>query len=448
MFTGAATPSPSSLDVNPATLGLGNYTEFYFATTALLDRYSIDRAALDIDSGALGDGPPGVTDWTLSPGGMIGFVVHTDTRFTLGVEFTAPPGERFVENDAFRYHVAGGYNRHIALSAGGSLRITSKVFFGIGLALQTEYLKLRYSRDTALDAARDPSRGIASDCGGVPCGVENPLAEERYEIDVASGGGLSTANVVPTLSGVVQVAKDVWVGLAWHMPPGLAVQNELKGNLYVAKAPREGGSVVRGATSVFISNPTSFDAEVRARLPAHFDLHVGARLEDLERFQAYDVRPYGSTIRRNNIPEWQPRARGFHWTYAMWAGVEQVDRGAATPLLLGARVGFETKAVDDDHTSPLTVAPASATLDLGLQFRLSDQLSLQLGYGLQYFPTVSVEDSAFDPRTRLRCADSGYDYTTPGCTSVRNGYALPTAAGDYNRFEQSFRLAVRYEWRR
>jgi len=447
VFTGAATPSPTSLDVNPAAIGLGVYSELYFATTALFDRYAIDRAGLDIDTGSLTDGPASVTDWTFSPGGTIGGVWHNDTRFTIGAQFHAPPGERFVENDAFRYHTRGGYHRRIGGSIGGSFRITRKLYFGISFALQNEYLKLRYARDTALEAARDPARGIDSDCGGERCGVENSQAEERYEIEVSSGGWLTTANVVPTLSAAIEVSKDVWFGLAWHMPPGLSVQNELTGSMYVTRAPRDGREQFEAAASVYLSNPASFDAEVRARLPEHLELHVGGRLEDLERFQAYEVRAYGSTIRPNDIPEWQPRPRGFHWTYAMWAGVEQVDRGSASPLLLGARIGFETKAVNNDDTSPLTIAPASATLDLGLQYRLSDQLSLQVGYGLQYFPTVNVETSSFDPRARLRCVDSGYDYTTPGCKSVRLGYAIPTAAGEYSRIEQAGRLAVRYEFR-
>jgi hypothetical protein len=446
VFTGAATPSTTSLDVNPAAFGLGKYTEYYFATTALVDRYHIDRASLDIDTGSLGDGPSGATDWTMSPGGTLGGVWHTDTRFTLAAELHTPPGERFVESNALRYATAGGYHRRIAfLSAGGSVKITAKVYIGVSLALQKEYLKLRYSRDTALEAGRDPARGIASDCGGAPCGVENRLAEERYEIDVSSGGGLSTEIVVPTLSGLVQIAKDVWVGLAWHMPPGLSVQNELTGSAFITRAPRDGGGDVRSDASVFVQNPTSFDAEVRARLPGLLELHVGARLEDLQRLQAYDVRPYGVDIRPNGIPEWQPRPRGFNWTYAMWGGVEQVDRGLGSPILFGARIGFETKATDDDRTSALTVAPLSATVDLGMQLRLSNALSVQLGYGLQYFPTVSVDDSAFDPRDRLRCMDSGFDYTTDACRSVRLGYAIPTAAGDYSRIEQAFRIAVRYE---
>lgn len=446
VFTGATVPSPTSLDLNPAALGLANSTELYFAVAAVVNRYGIDLAGYDLGTGTLTDGPDAVTEYTASPGGTFAFLLHNDTRFTIGVELLhAAPGERFVENDAFRYHTLGGYHRSVApLTLGSSVRITSQVYFGISLALQNDLLKLRYARDTALEAGRDPARGVGSDCGGSPCGLANPQAEEQYEVDVDSGWGFSTGNIIPTLGLVIGLRKDTWLGLSYHAPPGLAIQNELTGSLGITRAPRDGGQSFESSASVFIANPPSFDGELRTRLPGDLDLHVGARLSDLHRFQAYEVRAYGSTIRSRDIPEWQPRPRGMHWTYAMWAGVEQVDRAA--PLVLGARIGFETKVIDDDRTSPLTIGPASGTLDVGAQYRLADDLVVQASYGLQYFPTVNVTDSAFDPSARLRCMDQNYDYTSSACERVRYGYAIDTAAGEYSRIEQALRLAVRVDF--
>lgn len=448
VFTGAATPNATSIDVNPAALGLGISTEFYFAALAVLNRYSIDRDSLDINTGTLTDGPPTTTDYAASPGGTMAIVYHTgtDSRITLGFELArTTPAERFLERDIYRYHTLGGYHRTIApLTVAASLRVTRRFYIGVSIASQSNFLKLRYARDTALESGRDPDRGIDSDCGGSACGVENVLADEHYEIE-ADSGLFSTSLLAANLGIAVRIAKDMWLGIGYHVPPGLAIQNELRGEMNVVRSPRDMREPITGVASVYISQPASVDAELRARLPHYLDLHVGARWEDLSRFQGYDVRGYGSTLPPNMIPEWQLRPRGFHDTVALWAGVEQVERAFESPLVLGARLGFETSAVDDRRTSPLTIAPTSATVDLGLQYRLSDELVVQLTYGLQYFPTVDVETSAFDPRARLHCIDSGYDYSTPGCTSVRYGYALPTANGDYQRIEQAFRLAVRIE---
>jgi hypothetical protein len=133
----------------------------------------------------------------------------------------------------------------------------------------------------------------------------------------------------------------------------------------------------------------------------------------------------------------------MHDSFALWAGVEQIDVGPPH-LLYGARLGFETRAVSAEQTSPITIAPASFTLDLGARRRFTSGITLELSYGLQYFPTERAAGSAFDPTARVDCIASNFDYATPACGAVRNGYAIPTAAGSYERFEHAFRVGLRY----
>src|SRR5262249_46695070 len=154
---------------------------------------------------------------------------------------------------------------------------------------------------------------------------------------------------------VYEVSRGVYIGLSYHMPPGLAVQNVLTGSMTVRQAPRDGGGTITGFSSVYISQPSSADLEVRARLPHNLDLHVGMRWEDLSRLQAYDVRGYGTAFPTSNIPEWTERPRGFHDAFATWAGVEQNDAHTDALLRLGARIGFESAAIPDSATNPLTI---------------------------------------------------------------------------------------------
>ena len=58
---------------------------------------------------------------------------------------------------------------------------------------------------------------------------------------------------------------------------------------------------------------------------------------------------------------------------------------------------------------------------------------------------MSVTESAFDPRFQLACLASEFDYSTRGCQALRDGYAIPTAAGDYTRIQHAIRLGLRYE---
>jgi hypothetical protein len=242
----------------------------------------------------------------------------------------------------------------------------------------------------------------------------------------------------------------MWIGVAYHTPPGFGMQTELTGHVDVTRAPRDvipdgpdGPTVIHGQSLVELQLPASVDAEFRARLPLQLDLHLAGRWEDLSRLSAYDVRTYGTTLPRNNIPEWTERPRGLHDAFALWGGVEQVDIGPPH-LLLGARLGFETSSVSAEQTSPITIAPASFTLDLGARRRFASGVTLELSYGLSYSPAEHGVGSAFDPAARLDCIASGFDYATSACQAVRNGYAIAAAAGTYERFEHTFRLGLRY----
>lgn len=446
VFTGATEDHPTSIEVNPAALGLGRHNEFYAAALAAIDQYRIDHRGVTTTAS--------VSDATLSPGGTFAGVWHTGTegKITLAFQLRTAPAERFLESqDALRYSILGGYQRTFAGDIAASFRITNRWYVGIGLSGQYSRLRLRYALDTALEAGRDPTRGIDSDCDGMPCGIENPAASEVYDVAVDTGI-LSASNVIgATLGTLVKLPRDIWLGVGYHLPPGLAVQNTLTGTMSVQRAPRDGGATITGASTVYLSQPASVDAEVSTRVPYDLDLHVGYRFEHLSRMSTYDVRGFGSTFSADGIPEWMPRARGFHSTHAFWAGLEQVELGQFARF--GGRIGYETSTIPEERTTAWTIQPASFTLDAGVQIALYDQgpshnrVLAQLSYGLQYFPTVNVNNSEFDPNSRLACYDSDFDYSTPACNETRKGYGIPTANGDYSRIEHAIRFGLRYELR-
>ncbi|HEX7700680.1 MAG TPA: hypothetical protein VF403_08165, partial [Kofleriaceae bacterium] len=343
------------------------------------------------------------------------------------------------------YYTLGGGQRTYTAGVGTSIRLTDTIYFGLSLDGGPSYLNLHYARDTALERGHGAG-GIDSDCNGSPCGVGNPLAAEHYDINVQTSL-FSTSSLIANFGFLINLSllnlpKDTWFGISYHTPPGLATETLFTGTMDVRRAPRDGGDLLHGAASVFLTQPARADAELRARLPAELDLHIAARWEDLSRFQAYDVRGYGSTFNAAQIPQWQLRPRGFHDPLAMWAGVEQVELVREDyKVRFGGRVGFETSSLRDELTSPSTISPFSYTADVGAEVR-TGPLVLQATYGLQYFPTVNVTDSAFDPRSRIACIASNYDYASAACTDVRNGYGLPTADGRYDRLEHAIRIAL------
>jgi hypothetical protein len=54
-----------------------------------------------------------------------------------------------------------------------------------------------------------------------------------------------------------------------------------------------------------------------------------------------------------------------------------------------------------------------------------------------------VTNSAFDPRSRIDCINSDYDYATAACAATRNGYGIESADGSYQRWEHTFRVMLR-----
>ncbi len=451
VFTGATMPHATSIGLDPAALGLGELNEVYVAITSVIDQLRIDLdkfQSQDLQA-------PGarVRDVELSPGAMLAVIYHlAGDRGTLGFEARTNPPETFpAAGDALRYHTLGGGERDWLASVAASIKVTNDIFFGASLSHQNTFLRLRYARDTALEAGltAPTGRGIGGDCGsGGPCSLADPRATERYDVDVRSPL-LSTSNLRVNVGAVVQIVHDVWLGVAYHTPPGFSVESELAGHVDVQRAPRDivapgDPTSIRGQSVVEIQFPASVDAELRAKLPYQLALHLAGRWEDLSRFSAYDVRTYGSNLPRNGIPEWTERPRGMHDSFAGWGGVEQVEGG--TPhVLFGARLGFETSSVSADRTSPITIAPASLTLDVGAHRRFQNGLTIELSYGLQYFPAVTTTTSAFNPQAQIDCMVNNYDYTLRACETVREGYAIGAAAGTYARLEHALRIGLRYE---
>lgn len=438
VFTGATSPHASSITLNPAALAQSDVPQVFVALTGIVDMYRIDRRQLDLDTGTLVAGDA-VESSELGAGGMLGVVLHPGTRYAVSVELRMPPPEIFpTEQEALRYHTFGGRQRDFQASIGSTIKISSALAFGASITHDNTFLRMAYARDTAVDRGE-----LGADCGGgMPCGLENPAATELHEVSVRSPY-VATANIKVTIGLLARLYRNLWLGVAYHTPPGFAIQTSLEGDMTVTRAPRDGGGVVRGGATVYTQFPASVDGELRLRLAELLDVTLGGRWEDLSRFTAYDVRAHGRELAAAGVPEWTLRPRGMDDAFALWGGVEQIDFGQR--FRLAGRLGFESAFVRDSRTSPITIGPASVTVDAGVQARIASSWMLELAYGLQYFPEVQVERSAYDPRLQAACVASGYDYDTHACRAVREGYAIPTAAGDYARLSHAFRLGLRYD---
>jgi hypothetical protein len=445
VFTGAATAHASSLWLNPAALAQGRGAtgpHFYLGGIGTIDQIAIDRLVIDPDTGAQSTGPsvgatPTDFGWTLAF-----WQTSASRNLIAGLVLASPqPATRFASGEpAIDYHTEGGGHRSTTLAAiGAAARVVSRVYIGGVLSLVRTRVGLHYARDTALEAGRDAIRGIASDCGGAPCGFENPLAAEHYRIEAIPDSPVATDNLSYAASAMIEIYPEWWIGATYELArTGVT----LEGEAFVDRAIRDGGGTLEADAIVKLDLPSALDAELRGPIWPGLDLHVGLHYEDLSRFDGYDVRLLGLP---SEFPDWTLRPRGGRDFVRAWGGVEQIDDGQI--VLGGARVGFKTPEVDAARMSPTSIAGWSASADIGGQVRLGEGSNwiVQLGYGVDFYPTVDASDSEFDPIARLDCIDSGYDYSTEACERVRFGYAIPTAAGSYRRIHHAFRLGVRYD---
>ena len=304
-------------------------------------------------------------------------------------------------------------------------------------------LRLEMARDTALEAGSGAERGVASDCGGAPCGIENPLASERYVLDVTTGGlgGLFEAyNLGATVGVAVQVKRDWWAALSYVSPPGALLDIELSGTTRMEEAPRDGGEAHRGRALITYRMPQSVWLGLRGPILPGYDLVTSARWQNLSRHQQLDIRMFGGDLADAAVPEWYPRYRGMQDVWQISGGLEGQDVGR---LRVGGRLRLESAAVPDSAVTPLQIAPLNAALGGGLELRVAQHWVLHASYDFTWFLPVDTGESAFSPLERLDCVDSGFDFDR--CEAAREGRGIPTAAGHYDRLRHTFGLSVRYD---
>lgn len=445
VFAGPTAAHPTSLTRSPAALPLGQPGNHVYVAGALhLRHQTIDRRGVDLASGSLTD-LPSASSLAWSPGGRIA-IWTARRRYALGVTFAAPPAEVDVTDERadapWRYSTTGGQRRtSTLLGVGGAYGVTSRVYVGFAFEVTRTSVRLGFARDTALAGG---SAGLAADCGGAACGLENPLADERYQIDASPDGLTNSDHFAIAAGAMVEVAPRWWVAAAYRTHPGLDDQLELVGTAEVTAAPRDGGATSRGAASVFVRIPSTIDVGVRGPIRPGLELTGGARWTDASRERVDDVRLYGRDLLAAGVPERLVRPRGLRDPFRAWLGVEQADLGQR--LRGGARLLVTTAMVDAARTTPATIDGTSLGVALGGQVRLTAGITVQLGYTARWWPTVDVTDSAYDPRDLLACEDAGGDLTTSECEAVRDGYARPSAAGRYLRIDQGLTTAVRYDW--
>lgn len=436
VFAGVTGADPANINGNPAALvRLVPGIQGFVIATGAYDRVTIDRRTVDATTGALS--PAGaISDATVGAGAMLGVTFEfKGTRIT-AISALRPPDET-IDDPAVAYHTRGTRSRRVDYVAfAGGLRLTRWLYLGLSVAVGDRRDVVTFARDSALDAGTDPARGIGSDCGGAPCGLDDPAARELWHVDVTPDSLLDQWRYSVGL--LARLPAGVWLGLSADRPWQIGRLAEA-GDVTITRAPRDGGGVIRGEAVMYRRAPQTLRFGGRGPIRRGWELVGELRLRLLERTDPIDLRVFGAELAAADIPEITLRPTGMTDAVALETGLEQPDHGQRWRT--GFRLGYDAGAVPEERLSARAPWGEQLSASLGVQLRL-DAVKLQLGYRLDVMLPASTGAGAFSPLDRLACAAADYDYDLPACATVRAGYGTSTAAGDYGRQSHTLRVSL------
>lgn len=438
VFAGTTAADPSSAAVNPAAMGAMRAGRQVFATVVgAVEQHGITRRSVDPDTGAVTDAGT-VRDHTAGAGAIVGGVTAS-RAFSFGLQLVMPTPAETIDDPAVAEHTRGSRTRQYGGGAGVAIRVGSRLHFGIWASLTDRRQVVRFARDTALEAGRDPVRGVDADCGGGPCGFSNPAARELWRVELEPSS-LGVSDVVYTVGLLVRVTRGLTVGLAAQRPWESGRYTQV-GVATITRAPRDGGGTVVGDAVLHQHLPETYRLGVRAALPRGWEATGEARLRRLGRADPQNLRVFGGQVADAGLPEFMTLPRGLSDAMTLELGVEQDD---ARVWRFGARLAYDTGTTEARYLSARAPWAAQVTAAVGVQLR-RDRYTLSLGYRLDAQPPTTTGASAYDPLARLACVEANYDYDAPGCAAVRDGYGIATAVGDYWRLGHTARLTLGFE---
>ncbi|MBZ0235206.1 MAG: hypothetical protein K8M05_22955, partial [Deltaproteobacteria bacterium] len=304
VFAGPTSPHPANVIANPAPMLLATPgIHVFVGGVATVDQITIDRRVVD-ESGASSDGPT-VDGRTAGAGGHVGIMRAWPGGSIAFIASVPPPDETLAGRAALAYHTRGSRTRAVDYgSLSAAYRLTSRISLGLAGTFSTRDTVLRFARDTAAEAGRDPGRGVESDCGGMRCGLENPMATELWTVSVESERWSVFGLEVPApalddlrfaAGALVTLPGELKLGITYQRPWNLG-RIERTGDVRVVAAPRDGGAVRGGEATVFDKQPQIVRLGARSRVRERWDLVGELRWRLLGRASYEDVRAYGGEL--------------------------------------------------------------------------------------------------------------------------------------------------------
>jgi long-subunit fatty acid transport protein len=449
-WSGPTDGDPAAIYWNPAALGLARGFQILVAGSGRRTSTTVQRQGTGVPNGQPKVSNTDLTQpiqWPPGPGTFIGLSSDIGgDRFALGFaaympflqQTSYPIAPDGAGDEPTRYHALKIDLRNLALVPALAIRFGSDFRLGVAPGFLFSTGHLLFAEDTALDRGAD---GLASDCFGSPCGVENPAAAARY--DISSGHGITDAKFSFTLAGgIYWRRRNFAFGLSYQSRPlGSDVTGvEVAGrDTTITVPPRDGGGgqpLTCGAGQsthcvfgdVSYRLPDIFIGGVAWRIGQGLELTGMARWLRMHTHDRIDIRLTGPTLDAAGLPQRVVLYRDFQDVLDLRV---RLSYWWHERVRIGGMLRLETSAVDNAAVNPAAIDALKVQPLVLAQVRLGNRFWLGAGYGLTIMPSVTVNHSAFDPQLAIDCVRAGGNLDDESCRARQAGRARPSANGTY-----------------
>lgn len=430
VLTGPTAAHPSATFWNPAALVKLRGHHLFVQSGGRLDRTTVDRASFDPATGEA----PGSTDvpqvstngW--SPAGYLALISDLNSdRYRVAASLYAPFIERLGDGaPALAAHARGGLLAAQYLTFSAAVRGNDKISGGAGLSFVWTQFQLRWRRDLGLEA-----------CAAPPCLIEDPALAQDIDVD----SGYKWRPTALSFNGGVLLTPvpGFQLGVTFVSFPTTLGQTKLS---HVGDVTtRDASGAIEGSSQSTFRLPMMVLVGLRLAIRERTDLVAGFRWIDMSTHDRIEVRLWGTEVSAGGVPEWITRYRGLEDVVSLDAGVEHT---LAARVRLGGSLRFETSGVQPSRVAAHQVDANKLELAAGTELAISPSLALTIGYGFTYLLPVDTGASAYTPSSLGACAAANHDLDV--CTPVREGRAVPTAAGRYERMTHQLTVGLDYQW--
>ncbi|HZS41129.1 MAG TPA: outer membrane protein transport protein [Polyangia bacterium] len=423
-IAGPTDPHVAAIFYNPAALGPMKGLHVWIDGGARLEEGSVDRAPLEGQP----RGSASINWANLDAFAGLVWDLNTDS-LKVGIATYTPFTDlsSYSASGPLRFHEIDQTFTVLEQTVAAAYQLSDRFMIGAAFNIAESWLSWRFARDAAPplgNAAIDAPGGL---CGG-PCGLENPLAEQRVRLR-GFGWGLGFS------VGVLGKPIDrLWLALSYtsHLfNPGQGADLPLhdQTRAHVTPAPGQGavcgGGDCVGGDLVVAAIPDIIHAGVRILVTRKFDLESWARWVHYSERAALDVTLQGSNIAKSGVPPQQLYDRGLQDAF----GVELSGRWKLGPRWrLAPSLFFETSAVDKSAVSAATLDGTKFDAAVTAEWHPIRWLIVGANAGATAYVIGEVK-SRYNPRALAGCADAAFSLDS--CTAATAGQGLSSASGNY-----------------